>query len=239
VELVITTLRTVYQRAALRTEVRGRRLAVTAYFISQGVWIAAYVALLVTNVLTHHFAAVAVFGTLGAGLFTVLKVMETRATGAHQQQERSPTLATLAALSLAGWLTVYGLFLYAPVYRSRCSGDMCGLDLLGPLYLIVGTGALIGVAAWLGATVRAARRREVLCALSTGLLLPVALGNAWLVDRYAGGSLAAIGSWALFSVVSATLLATSVVRKQTVRRLVAVAGLVLAVALLVAPNLVN
>jgi hypothetical protein len=200
------------------------------------------VALLEINVLAHHFAAAAVFGTLGAGLFTVLKLMETRAIGAHQQQERSPTLATLAALSLAGWLALYGVFWYAAVYRSRCSGDAlgpCGYALLGPLYLIVGTGALIGIAAWLGATVRAVRRREALCALSIGLLLPVALGNAWLVDRYAGGSLASIATWALFAVVSATLLATSVASRQTVRRRVAVAGLALAVALLVAPSLVG
>ena len=43
----------------------------------------------------------------------------------------------------------------------------------------------------------------------------------------------------LFSVVSATLLATSLTSKQALRRSVAVAGLVLAVALLVATNLVG
>ena len=78
VAFVITALRTVYQRAALRTKVRGRRLAATTFFISQGVWIAAYVALLEINVLAHHFAAAAVFGILGAGLFTALKLMATK-----------------------------------------------------------------------------------------------------------------------------------------------------------------
>jgi hypothetical protein len=48
-----------------------------------------------------------------------------------------------------------------------------------------------------------------------------------------------LGSRGLFSVVSATLLAASVTRRQTVRRIVAVAGLGLAVALLVASNLVG
>jgi hypothetical protein len=158
-----------------------------------------------------------------------------------QEQKRSLGLATLAALSLVGWLALYGLVLYAPVYRSRCGpgDDLCGLQLLGPAYLFTGTGALLGLAAWLGATVRAVRRRESLSALSIGLLLPVALVNAFLVQRHAVDSLAFAGSWVLFSVVSATLLITSVARRQPTRRLVAVAGLVLTVALLVATNLVD
>ena len=162
--------------------------------------------------------------------------------GRHQaavQQERSPGLAALAALSLAGWLALYGLFWYVPVYVSRCGPDaLCGLGLLGYAYLFIGTGTLIGFAAWLWATVRAVRRREGLSALCIGLLLPVALVNALLVNNHAVG-LAHVGSWGLFSVVSATLLATSVTSRQSVRRVIAVAGLVLAVALLVASNLAD
>jgi hypothetical protein len=161
--------------------------------------------------------------------------------GRHQaavQQERSPGLAALAALSLAGWLALYGLDWYARAYPVTYCGDGLCFDLLGPAYLFVGTGTLIGFAAWLWATVRAVRRHEVLSALCIGLLLPVALVNAVLVNNHAVG-LAHVGSWGLFSVVSATLLATSVTRRQSVRRVIAVAGLVLAVALLVASNLVD
>jgi len=161
----------------------------------------------------------------------------------EQQQKRSLGLAALAALSLAGWLALYGLLWYSwtPMYRSTCSpgDDLCGLELLAPAYLFTGTGALIGFAAWLGATVRAVRQHEVLSALSIGLLLPVALVNATLVARHAIGSVGFAGSWALYSVVSATLLATSVTRRQTTRSRIAVAALMLAVALLVASNLVD
>jgi hypothetical protein len=83
------------------------------------------------------------------------------------------------------------------------------------------------------------RQREVLSALSIGLLLPVALVNATLVARHAIGSVGFAGSWALYSVVSVTLLATSVTRRQTTRSRIAVAALMLAVALLVASNLVD
>jgi hypothetical protein len=159
-----------------------------------------------------------------------------------QEQGRSIGLATLAALSLAGWLALYGLlFWYEPLYRRSCPpiNGFCGVGLLGPAYVLTGTGALMGIAAWLGATVWAVRRREVLSALSIGFLLLVALVNAFLVQRHAEDTAAFAGSWALFSVVSATLLATSVTRRQTTRRNVAVAGLVLAVALLVATNIVG
>ena len=91
-----------------------------------------------------------------------------------QQQKRSPGLATLAPLSLAAWLALYGLvFWYAPRYRSSCSGEICGYALLGPLYVFVGTGALLGTAAWLGATVRAVRQCDVLGTLSLAFLLVV------------------------------------------------------------------
>jgi len=120
---------------------------------------------------------------------------------------------------------------------SYCGDGLC-FDLLGPVFLAVGAGALLGFVAWLWATVRAVRRHEVLSALCIGLLLPVALVNAVLVNNHAVG-LAHVGAWGLFSVVPATLLATSVTSRQTVRSLVAVAGLVLAVALLVASNLVG
>jgi hypothetical protein len=154
----------------------------------------------------------------------------------QQQQKRSLGLAALAALSLAGWLALYGLFWYIP--QDDCGEALCGLGLVAYAYLFTGTGAFLGFAAWLGATARAVRGREVLSALSIGLLLPVALGNALLVNNHAAG-LAHVGSWGLFSVVAATLLATSVTRRQTVWRRVAVAGVVLAVALLVASNLVD
>jgi hypothetical protein len=55
----------------------------------------------------------------------------------------------------------------------------------------------------------------------------------------ASGLLALAGAWALFSVVPATLLASSVTRTHALQRVVAVAGLVLAVAVLVASNLVD
>jgi hypothetical protein len=148
------------------------------------------------------------------------------------------TLATLAALSLAGWLALYGLDWYSVVSPVSYCGDGLCFDLLGPVFLAVGAGALLGFVAWLWATVRAVRRHEVLSALCIGLLLPVALVNAVLVNNHAVG-LAHVGAWGLFSVVPATLLATSVTSRQTVRSLVAVAGLVLAVALLVASNLVG
>lgn len=160
----------------------------------------------------------------------------------QDRQQRSPVVAMLAALSLAGWLALYGLLWYAwsPLFRSTCrpGDDMCGFGFVGPGFLFTGTGAFLGFAAWLGATVGAVRRREVLSALSIGLLLPVALVDATRVGRYANGSLAFAGSWALYSVVSATLLATSVTRRQTARSVIAVAGLVLAVALLIVSNLV-
>ena len=160
----------------------------------------------------------------------------------EHEQGHSPGLATLAVLSLAGWIALYGLlFWYAPSYVSRCSATnaFCGLGLLGPAYGLVGAGAFMGLVAALGATFRAVRRRDGLSALSLGCLLLVALVNAFLVQRHAEDSLAFAGAWALFSVVPATLLATSLTRRQTIRRIVAVAGLVLAVALLVATNLVD
>jgi hypothetical protein len=154
----------------------------------------------------------------------------------QQQQERSPGLATIAAFSLAGWLALYGLLAF-----NRCSGEMCGYALLGPVYLLFGMAALTGIAAWLGAMFRAVGQREVLSVLSIGLLLPVALFNVFnvlFVGGRAAGLLPFAGPWALFAVVSTTLLATSMTRRQAMRSLVAVAGLVLAVALLVASNLV-
>jgi hypothetical protein len=157
---------------------------------------------------------------------------------AAEQQERSPGLAALAALSLAGWLALYGLFWYLAVSPASYCGDGLCFDLLGPVYFAVGTGAFLGFAAWLWVTVRLVRRREGFTALSIGLLLPVALVNALLMNNFAVG-VAHVGSWELFSVVSATLLATSVTRRPTVRRAVAGAGLGLAVALLVASNLVG
>ncbi len=120
----------------------------------------------------------------------------------------------------------------------RYCGDGLCFDLLGPIFLAVGTGAFFGFAAWLWATVSLARRREGFTALSIGLLLPVAPVNAVLVNCHAVG-LAHVGAWGLFSVVAATLLATSVTRRPPVRRTVAVAGLGLAVALVVASNLVG
>jgi hypothetical protein len=157
----------------------------------------------------------------------------------EQQQERSPGLVTLAALSLACQLAIYGLLAF-----NKCSGEMCGYALLGPLYLIFGTGALLGIAAWLGATFRAARRHDGPSALSIGLLPLVALGNALLVNRHdeiffeqASGTLALFGAWALFHVVTAILLAICMLRRQALQRAVAVAGLVLAVAVLVVSNL--
>src|SRR5689334_17406778 len=106
-----------------------------------------------------------------------------------EQQKRSLGLTAIAALSLAGWFALYGLLWYVqtPMFRSTCGpgDDLCGLELLGPAYLFAATGALIGFAAWLGATVRAIRQHEVLSALSIGLLLPVALVNATLVARHA------------------------------------------------------
>ena len=100
-------------------------------------------------------------------------------------------------------------------------------------------GALSGIAAWLGATCRAVRRHDSLSALRIGLLPLVALSNALLVHRHAVGSLALAGAWALFRVVPTTLLAISVTTRQSLQRVVAVAGRALAVAVLVASNLVD
>jgi len=235
VAIVITSLQVASQRVAPRADVRGRRLAL-ALVIWQGIWLGALVAEVVLDLIFHNDVTALLVGFLGAVLFTLINLP---GIGARQQQQRSPVIATLAALSLAGWLAMYGLDWYARVYPISCGGDGLCMDLLGPAYLFVGTGALIGFAAWLGATVRAVRRREVLSALSIGLLLPVALGNALLVNRHAIGSVGYVAAWAVFSVVAVTLLATSVTRRPTTRRLVAVAGLALAVALLVVGGLVD
>src|SRR5215469_18761744 len=96
----------------------------------------------------------------------------------EQQQTRSPVLATLATLSLAGWLALDGLFWYSGVSPVSYCGDGLCFDLLGPIVLALGTGAFLGFAAWLWATVSMVRRREGFTALSIGLLLPVALVNA-------------------------------------------------------------
>jgi hypothetical protein len=159
----------------------------------------------------------------------------------QQQQARSPVLATLAALSLACQLAIYGLLAFY-----RCSGEMCGLALLGPYYLFFGTSVLLGIAAWLGATVRAVRRHDGPSALSIGLLPLVALCNAVLVYFHDGvmseqtyGLLVLEGAWALFQLALVTLLAISVTRRQAIQRVIAVAALVLAVAVLVASTLVD
>src|SRR5262249_40360066 len=116
---------------------------------------------------------------------------------------------------------------------------------LGPFYVLLGTGALLGIAAWLGATFRAVSRHDILSALSIGLLPLVALSNALLVNRHdvsveqAPGLLILGGAWALFHLATAMLLAISLTRRQTIQRVVAVATLVLAVAVLVASNLVD
>src|SRR5260370_22598761 len=111
----------------------------------------------------------------------------------EQQQERSPGLATLAALCLASQLALYGLLDF-----SSCSGEMCGLGLLGPAYVLVGIGALLGIAAWLGASFRAVRRHDVPSALSIGVLPLVALSNALLVNSHAVRYPALAGACALF-----------------------------------------
>jgi hypothetical protein len=157
----------------------------------------------------------------------------------EQQQERSSGLVTLAALSLASQLGLYVLLAF-----NSCSGEMCGLGLLGALYALIGIGALLGIVAWLGATVGAARRHDSPTALSIGLLPPVALANALLVNRHdaiffeqVSGQLALFGAWALFHVATVILLAICVMRRQALQRIAAVAGLVLAVAVLVVSNL--
>ena len=158
----------------------------------------------------------------------------------EQQQERSPELATLAALSLASQLALYGLLNFY-----RCSGVKCGLGVLAAANVFIITGALCGIPAWLGATFRAVRRHDVLSALSIGLLPLVALSNALLVTSHdvsieqASGLLALTGAWALFDGVTVTLLAITLTRRQAIQRVVAVAGLVIAVAVLVASNLVD
>jgi hypothetical protein len=88
-------------------------------------------------------------------------------------------------------------------------------------------------------TFRAVRRQDVLSALSIGLVPLVALNNAVLVNRHAVGLLVLAGAWALFNVILAMLLAISSTSRRSIQRVVAVAGLVLAVAVLVASNLVD
>jgi hypothetical protein len=157
-----------------------------------------------------------------------------------EQQARSPGLATLAALSLACQLAFYGLVAF-----NSCSGLGCGLGILPGLYFFFGIGVLLGSAAWLGATVRAARRHDGLSALCIGLLPLVALSNSLLVNRHtvsveqASGYLVLLGVWALFHLATVMLLVISVTRGQAIQRVVAVAGLVLAVAVLIASNLAD
>jgi hypothetical protein len=158
----------------------------------------------------------------------------------EEQQKRSPGLATLAALSLACQLAFYGLLIF-----DNCSGEFCGYALLGPAYVLIGTGALLGIAAWLGATFRSVRQHDVPSALSIGLLPLVALSNALLVNSHnvsveqTSGLLVLDGAWVLFHGYTAMLLAISLTSRQSIQRVVAVAGLVLAVAVLVASNLVD
>jgi hypothetical protein len=89
------------------------------------------------------------------------------------------------------------------------------------------------------------RRHDVLSALSLGVLPLVALSNALLVNRpdvsveQASGLLVLAGAWALFQMVTATLLAISLTRRQAIQRVVAGAGLALAVAVLIVSNLVD
>jgi hypothetical protein len=157
-----------------------------------------------------------------------------------EQQERSPGLATLAALCLMSQLAFYVL-----LALNTCTGEMCGSGRLIQFYFILGIGLLIGIAAWLGATFRAARGHDAPSALSIGLLPLVALGNVVLVDNHnvsveqTAGLLVLDGAWGLFIVVPALVLAISLVKRQTTRRAIAVAGLLLAVAVLVASNLVD
>jgi hypothetical protein len=158
----------------------------------------------------------------------------------EQQQKRSPVLVTLAALSLASQLAFYGVLLF-----STCTGESCGYVLLERIFLFIGTGALLGIAAWLGATFRAVRRHDIISALSIGLLPLVALSNALLVNSHnvtvetASGYLVLLGAWVLFHVATALLLAICLARRQSIQRVIAVAGLVLAVAVLVASSLVD
>jgi hypothetical protein len=126
-----------------------------------------------------------------------------------------------------------------PALHLHLPGELCGLGLLEPAYGLLGIGALTGIAAWLGATVRAVRWHDVPSALSIGLLPLVALSDALLVNRHAVGSLAFDGAWALSQVIPATLLAVSLTRRRSIQRVVAVAGFVLAVAVLVVSNLVD
>jgi hypothetical protein len=171
----------------------------------------------------------------------------------QHQQPRNPWLAglaALAALSVAGWLGLNGLlFAFALMYRSTsCSpgNDLCGFELIGPGYLLVGMGALTGVATWLGVTVRAVRRHDALSALSIGLLPLVAVGNPLLVNSHAetfyeraSGNLVLVGAWALDAVAAVTLLTISVTTRQSIQRDDAVAAVVLTVAVLAASNLVD
>ena len=148
----------------------------------------------------------------------------------EQQQKRSPVLVTLAALSLASQLAFYGVLLF-----STCSGESCGYVLLEGIYLFIGTGALLGIAAWLGATFRAVRRHDSISALSNALLV-----NSHNVSvEQASGYLVLLGAWVLFHMATALLLAICLARRQSIQRVIAVAGLVLAVAVLVASSLVD
>jgi hypothetical protein len=154
-----------------------------------------------------------------------------------EQQQRSPGLATLAALCLLSQLAFYGL-----LAGNTCSGETCGYALLGSAYLLLGTGVVLGVVAWLGATVRAVCRHDVTSALGIGVLPVVAISNALLVNSHnvnveqASGVLVLDGAWALFIVIPTILLAISLTSRQSIQRVVAVAGLVLAVVVLVASN---
>ena len=163
----------------------------------------------------------------------------------QQQQKRSPVIATLAVLCLASLLALlYALPAFDRPFFSRCTAQdphsfNCFIALEATAFLLVGIGAFSGIVAWLFALFRAERRHDALSALIIGVLPLVALGNGLLVHAHAVGSLTVAGAWALFYMVPITLLASSVTRRQSIQRIVAVAGLVLAVAVLVATNLVD
>jgi hypothetical protein len=162
----------------------------------------------------------------------------------EQQQKRSPEIATLAAFCLASQLALLYVLpaVYRPVFSTpdvyRCSGT-CVFNLEALVFLVVGIGAFTGIVAWLFALFRADRRHDRLSALTIGVFPLVALGNLLLVNAHAVGSLAVADTWALFVLVPVTLLAISVTTRHAIQRVGAVAALVLAVAVLVASNLVG
>jgi hypothetical protein len=87
-------------------------------------------------------------------------------------------LTAVAVLGVLLWAAAaYFVFVYVPSYR--CQGDLCGLGLIGPAYVLGGGATLLSVAAAVWALCMALGSRNRLAAASLGLLLASAVFAAY------------------------------------------------------------